>query len=614
MRLAPRTQPTMQQYYDRQLAQIDQLIRLGYHSRAHALLEELAKAGASEELVRRRRITIALAVGELDRAVGLAREAIDADGTDPALWRELATGLARRGDRTEAREALDRFLTLTSQRGGGGFATAVDILRTAEDHAGAVALVDSARTVLGEPEFLARPRALSLLALDRPEEAAREAASDLRASPFNLQLLRRDLLAEDAPELPADFGDALLDLADQRGVRAEVAILAANVALERGRPGKALALVEPRLTAADAARAALHNGGTLSRELPLVAGERQQQAVVDYLVAILPQLAEHPHLTTRLHQRALEHLADTCVFALENDRLGRDPAAAADRFGELLGLVRQRHPESPQLYAGQIALARYERDRLRRPLRAAERLERMLLDLDLPLEGVALARLALGESYVAARDTARARQVLTALGRDPEFRAPAGHAHFLLARLDLAQGHLGTARDRFAAVALDNPAAPYANDALEMGLVVAEELMNPTGGPDLLLRYAQAVWWDLAAEPDSQRVALERYLARASVEVDLQEKQPLLERARMELARLERQRGRIDAALAQLERIVGDQPDGRLAPAALALRGEILATDRADAAAARREYERLLVQYPDYLFVNEIRQRLRELS
>ena len=41
--------------------------------------------------------------------------------------------------------------------------------------------------------------------------------------------------------------------------------------------------------------------------------------------------------------------------------------------------------------------------------------------------------------------------------------------------------------------------------------------------------------------------------------------------------------------------------------------GEILAEDRHDAAAARREYERLLTQYPDYLFATEIRLRLREL-
>jgi tetratricopeptide (TPR) repeat protein len=183
----------------------------------------------------------------------------------------------------------------------------------------------------------------------------------------------------------------------------------------------------------------------------------------------------------------------------------------------------------------------------------------------------------------------------------------------MLAKLDLAEGHFATARDRFAAVALDNPVAPYANDALELGLVVAEELQNPTGGPDMLQRYARAVWYEIVAEPDSQRIALLQYIDRAALQVDLKEKQTLLERARFELARLERAFGRLDAALVQLDRIVADQPDGRLAARSLALRGEIYADDRVDATAARREYERLLVQYPDYLFATEIRQRLRDL-
>ena len=40
--------------------------------------------------------------------------------------------------------------------------------------------------------------------------------------------------------------------------------------------------------------------------------------------------------------------------------------------------------------------------------------------------------------------------------------------------LDLAEGHFATARDRFAVVAMDNPAAAYANDALDLGLAIAD--------------------------------------------------------------------------------------------------------------------------------------------
>jgi len=612
MRPSPHPRTGMEGYFGRQLDHIDQLIRLGYNSRAHALLEELSRSGAPADAVRRRRIRIALAAGEPDQAATLCREALQENPDDAGLWRQLATALVALGESAEARQALDRFLALAKEPKG-GFASATDILRDGGDHAGAVALIDSARTVLGDPVFLASPRALCLLQLDRPEDAAREVRNDLRASPFNLQLLRRDLLGADAPPLSSEFSDELVDLADDGDAGTELALLAANVELVRGRGEAALELVEPRLDDPTAARAVLHNAGTLARELPLLQDDREQVAVVDYLLVVLPRVATNPGLPVRQQQRALESLAETCGFALEQDLLAADPTAAAARFAALLEQVRRGYPESEYLYAAQIQLARYTRVRLHDPEAAAARLEHLLLDLDLPIEGVALARLALGESYLAAADTIRARQVLTALGRDTEFRAPAGHAHFMLARLDLASGYFVTARNRFAAVALDNPAAPYANDALELGLVVAEELQNPTGGPDLLARYARAVWWELTAQPDSQKVALLRYIDRASLQADLKEKQTLLERARFELADLERADGRFDAALAQLERIVSDQPDGRLAAPALARRGTIYSEDRLDAVAARREYERLLVQYPDYLFATEIRQRLRDL-
>ena len=612
--MQPRPHPRsgMESYFGRQLDHIDQLIRLGYNSRAHALLEELSRSGAPADAVRRRRIRIALAADEPELAATLCREALQESPGEAGLWRQLATALVALGEPVEARQALDQFLVLAKEPKG-GFATATDILRDGGDHAGAVALIDSARTVLDDPVFLASPRALSLLQLDRPEDAAREVRNDLRASPFNLQLLRRDLLGEGAPPLPREFSDELVDLAEDPDVGSELALLAANVELVRGRSEAALALMEPRLGDAAASRAVLHNAGTLARELPLLQERSEQVAVVDYLLAVLPRVAANPGLPVRQRQRALESLAMTCSFALAQDLLDTDPAAAAARFASLLEEVRAGHPESEYLYTAQIQLARFTRDRLHDPEAAAARLEHLLLDLDLPIEGVALARLALGESYLAAADTIRARQVLTALGRDTEFRAPAGHAHFMLARLDLASGYFVTARNRFAAVALDNPAAPYANDALELGLVVAEELQNPTGGPDMLARYARAVWWELTAQPDSQKVALLRYIDRAALQADLKEKQTLLERARFELADLERGAGRVEAALAQLERIVADQPDGRLAAPALALRGAIYSEDRLDAAAARREYERLLVQYPDYLFATEIRQRLRDL-
>ena len=250
-----------------------------------------------------------------------------------------------------------------------------------------------------------------------------------------------------------------------------------------------------------------------------------------------------------LRTRILDILAQVSEDALTAGMLAADPVAAAARMQEVLLLVRQGHPLSPHLYSAQIRLAHYQRDVLGKPDAAAASLERMLTDLDLPLEGVALARLTLGECYLAAGDTARGRLVLTRLGRGSRFREAAGHAHYHLARLDLAEGHWETARDRFASVALDNPMANYANNALDLGLAIAEELDNPTGGPAMLTLYARSSYFDLTVQPDSQRVALERYIRVASRQLDLEQPQHLLERSRFELARLYSDTGRLADAL-----------------------------------------------------------------
>lgn len=236
----------------------------------------------------------------------------------------------------------------------------------------------------------------------------------------------------------------------------------------------------------------------------------------------------------------------------------------------------------------------------------------MLTDLDLPVEGVALARLNLGECYLAAGDTARGRLVLTRLGHSRQFRRAAGHAHFHVARLDLAEGHWETARDRFATVAMDNPMASYANDALELGLAIAQELDNPTGGPVILDLYARSVLFDLIAQTDSQRVALETFVSEAAPQLSLDEPQHLLERGRYELAELYARVGMHAEALERCDQVVLNHPDGRFPAAAMALRGSIQ-SELGLQEDARQTYERLLVQYPEYLFADDIRDQLRSL-
>jgi tetratricopeptide (TPR) repeat protein len=490
---------------------------------------------------------------------------------------------------------------------------AVDLWQKHGFPAEALARCDSARIALQEPRFLARQRAACLFSLDRLQEGSDELVAELRTNALNLPLIRKDLMENaEIRELAPRIAKQLAKRAEELQSVPSERILAANLWLIEGDDQRALDLIRPLGTTREAAVVVLQNTATLAREMPLLPTSEQQQATTRYLLALLQELSAAPDLENSLRTRLLDIMAGVCEEALNAGTLADDPEAAIARLEEVLMLVKKGHPLSAHLYSAQIRLARYKRDVLGEPLAAAASLERLLTDLELPLEGVALARLTLGECYLAAGDTARGRLVLTRLGHSSRYREAAGHAHFHLARLDLAEGHWETARDRFASVALDNPMAAYANDALDLGLAIAEELDNPTGGPSMLQLYARSVHFDLTAQPDSQRTALEDYLGIAERQLDLGQPQHLLERARFELAQAYWSTGLTNQALQQCDRIVLDHPDGRYPATALALRGEILAADNQELL-ARESYQRLLMQYPDYLFADNIRDRLRSL-
>ena len=596
----------------RRLVELDRLLTLGSLSRAEALLNSLAQHRELEGELVPYRIRLAQAKGDHDEAVMLCRDALEDNPNSPRYWRDLAVSLIALDRFDEAHEAVDHFVAASPNRRS-SVIVAVSLLRAGGGCPLAVSVLDSARLALDEPQLLGRERALCLLELGQPQEAAAELSQELRVMPFNVALVRKCVLEQElSPEVARPFIDALAIAAGEPAAVPGEAILVANLRLQMGDIEGALAEIDRLFATTTGSLALLQNCTILGRELKLEDEAWRQAAQITYLLAVLERLAIDSQLDPSLRPRALTNLARVCEQALSSKALGEDPWAVAERIETLLLLVKREHPQAPQLYAAQIRLAHYSRDVLGEPGRAASRLERLLTDLDLPTEGVALARLTLGECYLAAGDTTRGRLVLTRLGRDPDFQNAAGHAHYHLARLDLAEGHYTTARDRFAVVAMDNPAAPYANDALELGLAVAEELDNPSGGPAILDLYAPCLYYDLTAQPDSQLVALENFVGEAELVLDLETAQHLLERGRFELATLYETAGRGDDALAQLQRIVLDHPDGRFPAAALARRAAIFSR-RGEAERARAEYQRLLMQYPDYLFADDVRDRLKNL-
>lgn len=596
----------------RRLLELDRLIALGSVGRAESLLAELSAHSELERDLRPRRIKVARLRGDHAEAARLTEEALLGNPRSPGLWRDLMDSRLALQDTDAARAAADSFLVHSPNRRSAAVVT-VELFLGRGHPAVAVALVDSLRPVLGEPRLLARQRAVGLLVVDDQAGAAAEVVDELAAFGYNYTLLRTALLegayrAEDHD----GFRRAITDEAQRGAAAPEVSLLAADLALEAGDEESARRLGEGLLETPEGQRALLRGAGILGQELRLLETDEKRQDTVAYLLPLLSELVTRPGGSASARRRAAELIPGVCSDALVLRALGDDPQQAAALCDEMLAVVKRETPASPQLHAARLQLALFMRDELGQAAAAARQLERMLLDLDLPSEGVALVRLTLGECYFADGDTSRGRTVLTRLGRDTDQRRAAGHAHYHLARLDLAGGHYGTARDRFAACALDNPAAPYANEALELGLAVAEELENPTGGPPVLDLYGPTVYHDLTADSAARRGALEVFVATVPTMVDLGEKQHLLERGRWELAELASAEGDTAVALAQLDAIVHQHADGRYAAAALAAEANLLAaggrTDR-----ARDALERLLAQYPDYLFADDVRDLLRSL-
>ncbi|MBK9775653.1 MAG: tetratricopeptide repeat protein [bacterium] len=618
----------------RRLSELDRLLVLGSAARAAALLDELAQHSAlSRELVTRR-IELEQLRGDHAAAAALCRQAVAEQPLNPSLWRELASSLLALDQPDSARLALDRFLANSPNLRSSGLVS-VEMLRAAGRPVVALALIDSLRSVLREPRFQGLERAVVLLAVDRQEDAAEEAHAELVSGPYNLALLRTALLEGPyKPGLGNRFRARLLESAQRPDGSAAALVLVANLMVVEGQAAQAVELVAPLAARPDGALLLLQNAVVLMREraqdvvdAPATVAARssigspssiaspssiEAQATIDYLLGTLDALSGAASGAPSLRVRAADLLAETCELALGRGLLGPDPRAAAVRFDEILARVRAVNPGSEFLYSSRIRLATYRRDVLGEAREAARGLERLATDMNLPTEGLAMVRLTLGECYLAAGDTARGRQVLTALGRDPEFRQAGGHAHYHLARLDLAEGHYATARDRFAVIALDNPAAPYANDALDLGLALAEELENPGGGPTILQWYAQGVYAELTSQPAARLAALERFVQEATARLDTSEPQHLLERGRFELAKALVAAGRRDEAATQLEAIVAQHPRGRFPGAALQMLGRLRLEDgRTDL--AREAWERLLAQYPGFLFSDDVRDELRRL-
>jgi TolA-binding protein len=177
-------------------------------------------------------------------------------------------------------------------------------------------------------------------------------------------------------------------------------------------------------------------------------------------------------------------------------------------------------------------------------------------------------------------------------------------AAYKLAELSFLEGDFGKAKEGFEQLAGDFPQGFYVNDALIQALFLSEGL---AGDQEVLKAYAGAM-----------RLVLERrYGAALEMFERLQAEYSSDQLADQVLMQTALTRNRIDQhheALADLQELLARHPDSRLCPDALRRMGEIYEFRLHDLPAARQVYERLLAEYPRYIFIDEVRQKLRRLK
>jgi len=173
-------------------------------------------------------------------------------------------------------------------------------------------------------------------------------------------------------------------------------------------------------------------------------------------------------------------------------------------------------------------------------------------------------------------------------------------ARYHLAELDLVEGRYDAAQDGFAALAEEAPEDRLANDCLDLALTLNEASMELGDALQIFAKYHRA---QLRQQPQQAQKELEA-LVESHPESSLH---PL---ALFELARLYDQADSTATALQSYEALVTRHPEHRLAPRALEAMGDLQLQKLGLPDQAAAMYERILLEYPDDLFQDDVRQKL----
>jgi tetratricopeptide (TPR) repeat protein len=594
--------------------QVEMWIRSGQTERAIELLEQRRTERGLETSLSRRLASLYREVGRFAdlEAFVLESSGGQLDGADVGQLRLLAEARFRQDHDDAAREVLD--LILERDPGDPSLLRLVATVLSQNGHlSDAVRVLITAREEEGDANLFAQLLARFYTQLEQPADALSEYARVVISNPLNISLVRGQLLqlVDRWPEAVAELDARVQEIQATHPDVVQLSLLAAELRLRAGRPDEAWEALSPHMADSSMAQELLRLAlAGLADSRSRAEDEEAAMRRLRFSARIAQGLLDAGALPRSLQPRAWDTLTRTLMALLENPAfLRQDPQEQLLVLEQTRGaiLTMQRSFAGNRLTASALLrLAELYSTSLHRPQRAIEIYGRIADDPGATLDNIKLARMGLAQSYVALGDTATARAMFDEIGADMSFVEGQGRAQYYLGQIDFMGGHFAMAEDRLKAVAAESPRADYANDALDLALILAEENMSGAANEEGLRHYGEMLYHRSVAQSARVRRDL-RAITDGATET------PLSARARYDLARLDFEEGDAESALESLTRLQERSPASRYLPAALEWKGEVYESlGRGDE--AMKVYEELLVDHDEYVHLDRVRDRIRELE
>ena len=186
---------------------------------------------------------------------------------------------------------------------------------------------------------------------------------------------------------------------------------------------------------------------------------------------------------------------------------------------------------------------------------------------------------------------------------DPKASSKEEEIRFKLTEIDFYQGDFEKALEGYNREVSDFPKGLYVNNSLERIVIISE---NQSLDRYLLSVFAQALLEELQGQLDSATLKLEKIISAKST--------TLSDKAQFEKAEIYREEKKFSSALEALRELIEKYPQSFYCAKAQKLIGDIFCYDLEDKPKAIQSYEKVLKDYGRSLFVDEVREKLKELK